>query len=380
MSGYQYYEIQTADRRLSEKEMRELRSNSTRAVITPSRFTNEYSFGDFKENPDAWMEKYFNGFVYLANWGTHELQLSLPAKLLSRETAAPYGGGDAASVRERDGKVILRYRSEEDTGGDWDEGEGILSSLLQLRTELAKGDFRALYIGWLLNVQYRKLDEKEIEPRVPPNLADLSGPLSDLVEFLRLDGDLLAVASEASPRRPASTVSREDIAAWVETLEPQEKDKLLVRLMMEEDQAIGAQLFARFTRGRAEKGPSLEAARRTVGQLLAAAEAFRDERERAEARQAAEAKERRQREAMPARLKYLDALVGKQAELWKQVEELVMTKLPRNYDRAVQHLIDLRDLACRREAEPGFTRRLALLREAHARKPSFIERLSKKLV
>ena len=69
MSEYQYYEFQTADRRLSEKEKQELHSYSTLAVITPASFSNEYSFGSFKGHPNAWMEKYFDGFVYLANWG-----------------------------------------------------------------------------------------------------------------------------------------------------------------------------------------------------------------------------------------------------------------------------------------------------------------------
>jgi hypothetical protein len=36
MSEYQYYEFQTADRRLSEKDMQEL--------ITPTSFSNKYSF------------------------------------------------------------------------------------------------------------------------------------------------------------------------------------------------------------------------------------------------------------------------------------------------------------------------------------------------
>src|SRR2546427_7115491 len=104
MSEYQYYEFQTADRRLNEKEMQELRSYSTRAVITPTSFSNEYSFGSFKGNPNAWMEKYFDGYVYLANWGTHELQLALTAKLLSAETARLYCAGETASVREKAGK------------------------------------------------------------------------------------------------------------------------------------------------------------------------------------------------------------------------------------------------------------------------------------
>ena len=58
MSEYQYYEFQAIDRPLTEKEMRELRSYSTRARITPTSFVNDYSWGSFKGNKDAWMEKY----------------------------------------------------------------------------------------------------------------------------------------------------------------------------------------------------------------------------------------------------------------------------------------------------------------------------------
>jgi hypothetical protein len=38
MSEYQYYEFQAIDRPLTEREIRELRSYSTRAKITPTRF------------------------------------------------------------------------------------------------------------------------------------------------------------------------------------------------------------------------------------------------------------------------------------------------------------------------------------------------------
>jgi len=37
MSEYQYYEFQTVNRPLCGKEMRELRSHSTRAAITPEK-------------------------------------------------------------------------------------------------------------------------------------------------------------------------------------------------------------------------------------------------------------------------------------------------------------------------------------------------------
>jgi hypothetical protein len=67
MSEYQYYEFQAVDRRLTQEQMEELRAYSSRARITPSSFVNEYNWGSFKGNPDEWMEKYFNAFLYLAN-------------------------------------------------------------------------------------------------------------------------------------------------------------------------------------------------------------------------------------------------------------------------------------------------------------------------
>ena len=46
MSEYQYYEFLALDRPLTEKQRAELRSISTRAEITATRFVNEYQWGD----------------------------------------------------------------------------------------------------------------------------------------------------------------------------------------------------------------------------------------------------------------------------------------------------------------------------------------------
>ena len=124
MSEYQYYEFQTVDDRLSEMEMEELRRYSTRARITPTGFTNEYNYGNFKGNADAWMEKYFDGFLYLANWGTRELQLAVPGKLLAAEVLRRYCSGSAFSSRQKSGRLILTFHSRMNRLEDWLEGEG----------------------------------------------------------------------------------------------------------------------------------------------------------------------------------------------------------------------------------------------------------------
>src|SRR5712691_6548887 len=199
MSEYQYYEFQAIDRPLTENEMGELRSCSSRARITPTSFVNEYSWGSFKGNEDAWMEKYFDAFLHLANWGTHVFKLRLPAGLLDERTARLYCASGHASLREKNGRIVVTFLSEDETGGDWVEGDGQLSSLLSVRSELACGDLRALYLGWLLRAQNGDLDDDELEPPVPAGLAQLRAALEGLVEFMRIESGLVDAAATASP-------------------------------------------------------------------------------------------------------------------------------------------------------------------------------------
>ena len=153
MSEYQYYELRCDDRPLSAKQMEQLRKISSRAQITPSSFVNVYNYGDFRGDPDKLIDKYFDAFLYLANWGTRWLMVRVPRKLLSSETAATFGGGDCLSIRRRGDHMVLSFRSEDEEDYEWAEGEGWLGSLLPLRSSLMRGDHRALYLGWLLAVQ-----------------------------------------------------------------------------------------------------------------------------------------------------------------------------------------------------------------------------------
>jgi len=83
VSEYQYYDFRAIDRPLTKKEMAALRSVSTRAAITTTSFTNHYEWGDLKANPSKLLEKYFDAFVYVANWGTHEFYIRLPQESLT---------------------------------------------------------------------------------------------------------------------------------------------------------------------------------------------------------------------------------------------------------------------------------------------------------
>src|SRR4051812_30783793 len=198
MSEYQYYEFLALDRPLTEREMKQLRAISTRAEITSSGFVNEYHWGDFKGDEYDFLKRYFDAFVYVANWGTHRFMLRLPKGLVEAHELKSYCGRNSFSARVAGDSLIFDFSSETEEYEDWEEGGGLMAALAPVRAELLRGDRRALYLGWLLRVQEEELDESEVEPPVPDGLTSLSSPLARLADFLRIDRDLLAVASERS--------------------------------------------------------------------------------------------------------------------------------------------------------------------------------------
>jgi hypothetical protein len=375
MSEYQYYEFQAIDRPLTEKEMRELRGYSTRTRITSTSFVNDYEWGDFKDNADDWMEKYFDAFLYVANWGTHVFKVRLPMRLLDVRTARMHCAGECMAVRERNGQVILTFMSEDEEGGDWVDGEGQLSSLISVRSELARGDLRALYLGWLLCAQSGDLDGDELEPPVPAGLAQLSALLDGLVEFLRIDTELVGVAAAMSPPLVNEQPKPGEVRKWLAKLSVAEKDDLLLRLMSGNDHALSHQIVLSIGRERNRRVGNGAPRRRTVADLLRAAERATIVQKQIAAERAAKEKARLERDAALARVKRLDRLAGKELMLWKKVEGLITTKQPRKYDEAVEVLKDLRDLAGSDGAE--FRERVGALRAAHLRKSTLIERLRK---
>ncbi len=113
-----------------------------------------------------------------------------------------------------------------------------------------------------------------------------------------------------------------------------------------------------------------------MAELLREAERRAAERRRIAAKKTAREKARREREAAIARAKHLDELAAREPAIWRQMESLIAARQPKRYDQAVKLLVDLRDLAARKGGA-GFPGRVEGLRAAHARKPTFIDRLNK---
>ncbi|HEY2265342.1 MAG TPA: hypothetical protein VGI96_22140 [Streptosporangiaceae bacterium] len=381
MSEYQYYEFRALDRRLTAEQQRRLRSLSSRAEISATRFTNEYSFGNFRGDPGRLLEEYFDAYLYAANWGTRELAFRLPRALLDAEIARRYCDEEyRAWVTETAEHVAVRFRWDDDEGDDWIEGNGLLDPLLEARGELAAGDTRLLYLGWLLKIQLGGFDEDddenledEAEPPVPAGLKELSDSLACVAEFLKIDDDLIAAAAEASG--PLAPASDDGIADWVAALPVSEKDKFLTMVAEGEGAQVEALLAQRFRRE--SRPPDTASTGRTAGELLAGAEARRSARKEAEARARQEARARRAAEQAATYERHLEKLAGSKDEAWQQVEKLTMFSKPKEYDQATQLLRDLHVIARREDDIAVFTARVRELRTRYAKRPSLMERFDK---
>ncbi|HYO53862.1 hypothetical protein [Archangium sp.] len=368
MSTYQYYEFKAVDRPLTSAEQGALGRLSSRADITSTRFVNVYNYGDFRGDPDRLMEQYFDAFVYLASWGSRELQFRLPRRLFDPALAQPYLREDFLSLRTTRDHVIFKFRVDVEDADGWTEGAGWLESLLPLREALLLGDLRALYIGWLAASECGIGDEEggeDVEPPVPPGLGESSEELQALAEFLFVPMDLVAAAAKANPAPASESVPRQALAQWLSTLPAAEKDALLLRVLEGPEPLLGAELLHRFREAQPrEQGSQSAGTRRTVGELRDAAEAHEAERERREAQKAAR-----------ARVRELEALAPRESEVWREVESLFATRNSNDHQRGVQLLVDLRDLAQHRGTLADFQRRFADIRERNARRQGLMRRM-----
>jgi hypothetical protein len=362
VSEYQCYEFLALDRRLTAQEMAELRSISTRAEITPTRFWNEYHWGDLKADPFKLLARYFDLHLYFANWGTRRLMFRLPLTTVDLDALRAYAPGGPATLITTEEHAVLDLWSEvEEPEDDWFEAGHLAASLTPLRSELLRGDRRVAYLAWLLAVQDGEVDAEAPEPPVPRGLATGSAPLTALADFLRLDQDLLTAATESDEQ---DRDEPDRFRAWVKRLPAQQQERWLLRAADNPDLPVGSELLGEFRRAH----PPVTNGRRTVARLQARAEELRAARRRAAAERAAQARAA----AAAARSRQLAGLARRGDAAWRELEQLVET---RAYDQAVRLAMDLRAAAAHTAKPDEFDRRIAEVKQRHTRRRGFLDRL-----
>jgi hypothetical protein len=374
MGEYQYYEFRAIDRPLTDRQMRELRAISTRASISPTSFSNFYIYGDLKANARDLLTKYFDASLYFANWLFLEMAFRYPKGSVDVKALRRYAAGHMLEIRStaRDVIVAISVEGDGENFDAADDASSWLSSLIALRADIASGDERALYLGWLLDVQCGEIDDNAVEPAPPEGLGNLTPALESFIDIVAIDRDLVAAAAEGPPQVPRS--SARDVDRWLAGLDGAEHVALLARVARG-DGSVGAEIMRRFrqsTLRRRSGAPS-----RTAGVVRDRAESMAEARRRAAQQREARKRERREQKEQIARDRYLTSLAKRESLAWQRVDALISTRRPDDYAAAVVLLGDLRDVGGRKGTAIAFTQRIGALREAHAKKPSLLARLRK---
>jgi hypothetical protein len=372
MSEYQYYEFQAIDRPLTAADRQALRDLSTRARITATSFSNSYEWGDFKGDPTKLMARCFDLHLYLANWGSRRLMIRVPARLIDRDRLDAFlGEVDCVKLTQADDNLVLDIARDEIEVAGRDDDSGWLAALAPLRAELLSGDLRLFYLLWLTAVEADCFEADAPEPM--PGIGPITDALEAFANFFGIDPDLIQAAAEnpggVSEDRPSPEVIRNVIAAMPDRA----KTGFLVRLF-DGDPHVAAELRAGVRKDR-EAGVPVAAAR-NVGELRARADAIRLAREYAEANKAAVERQRQADIADRVRHARLEALRRRGESVWREVEDEIERRNSTSYDKAAALLSDLRVLAEKLGTIDEFHRRFRTIRDRHARKERFIERLA----
>ncbi|MBI5132895.1 MAG: hypothetical protein HZA66_25940 [Rhodopseudomonas palustris] len=370
MGGNQYYEFRAIDRPLNANDVKALRALSTRARITNTSFTNSYQWGDFKGDPVELMEQWFDLHLYLASWGTRCLMIRLPRRLVDQDQVDAFlCADDTARVWTKGDNLILSIALDaDDLDDEWDDGTGWLSELAPLRAALLEGDLRVLYLVWLMAVEADMVEPDETEPL--PGLGPLTAALEAFADFFYIDRDLIAAATEHGAR-PGVGTSDADAAPVIAAMTDAEKTGFLRRIF--EGDAIVASELRKLVRARLPT--AAPQAVRTVRDLCARADEFRQAREQAEAANALAEQQRREQEAERARRNRLAEIEQRGEQVWAEIEAEIQKRNVRGYDGALVLLGDLKAIAEQKGATDAFAQRVDALRRRHNQKYTFVERL-----
>lgn len=378
MSEYQYYEFAAIDRPLTGAEMAELREVSTRADITPSGFRNHYEWGDLKADPADWMRRYFDAFVYTANWCSCQLTLRFPRSAFSKAELWAFAARPSLAIDATNDHWILTWSLDESEDYDrfgMDDGGGWMHRLAPLRDELLRGDLRPLYLGWLATVALDALDDDVLEPALPPGLADLSTAQLSLVKFLGIDPDMLGAATDGSAVLPDAEARDGDLDAWLTQWSHQELVAVLKLMVQGQGQAAERQVRSRHAAWVKAQQPqaSPNTNRRSVAQLREAAKAASSVRQARASRERAvqEVEQRRLREA------HLQQLMTNVKAQWAAADAQVQRGSASSYEQAVRILAELAEGYALTATPKAFDLELRRLLVCHAKRGAFVRRLSK---
>ncbi|MFK7984294.1 MAG: hypothetical protein AB8G86_30250 [Saprospiraceae bacterium] len=376
MSGFAMHRFRTIDQPLTRAEMDEIDSWSSRSSPTSTGVTYVYHYGSFGQNAEKVFPKYFDAMLYVDSWGTKQLMFRFPKDLVDWKGLTQFTN-IKEYYRHLDFKrvgnyVIMDLYWNEEEGGEWVEEEDyILDTFLPLREEILNGDYRTLYLGWLMVEQYKREKGHEEEyddydedyssmPSIPANLQRLTTAHQYLIEKFEITEDIVKAAAAVSPN---ASQQQPDYKKLIALLSNEEKEAFLLRFAIGE-RRTEIQLRQRLEElgdGKKElafgKSPSWEA-------LTKKAKIIENEA----AKEAAEVQR-------VAHINRMEKLISQKMRLWHEAENNILKAQGNSYDKATKILYELKEIAAYEKEERKFEQKLGEFISPYIRRAALIRRL-----
>ena len=376
MSEYQYYEWQRLESPLANAGQNAVDALSSHIEVSSMQASVSYNWSSFSHDPMKVLAKYFDSYLYFANWGSYDLAFSFPKGLIDAAPLEVYFDEDHVNITVIEDRLILKFgkQDEEGYGGDYAE-QGYLSTLSRLRDDIIQGDYRVLYIAWLNAMSERSSwyeeDEddpenfyQDPEPPIPAGLNKLTLPLQTFVDAFEVDPFLVSAAAERSPNLlPLKKTAFDSV---INNLSRQETNNFLLKIANAEPGAVAS--LRKKLRSFDKPSETVKTKPRTIGELLKRAE----ELEEIENKRLAEEVHKK----YIARMKKLEKDEDK---LWLSVERILAggakAKL---YDEATVVLESLHELAEFKGEGFRFKTQIRAFAKQYDRRLALIERWKKR--
>jgi hypothetical protein len=274
------------------------------------------------------------------------------------------------TVKKIGDRCIVLWERNEEGGLGWTEGAGLIDQLIGVREELMRGDYRALFLGWLADFDPDYWRDPEngaiVMPPIPAGLDHLSPALAALIEHFPVDPDALAVTAGLSH---VNSPGRIPMATVLERLSVPEMRALLARVA----EGGGAGVMTELNRltyplAQVPAGPAMKC-------MDFAAKAI-ETREARHKRETEAAAAKRQREA-ELRQQHLASIMQRANTIWSGLDPLMEQKIASAYDQAAAHLQELRDAYAQTGDIDGFQQKLTGFRLRYSNRPAMLRRIEK---
>lgn len=227
MSEYQRYQFQCIDNILTQAERIQLHKVSSRAEITNSSFSVYYHYSGLRAEPVEVLARYFDIGMHYGEWGQVDVYIKLPPSSLPKEFIG-FESDCGLNILERNRHQILIFSfPEPEDYVEEERADEFYEHAAILRSELLKGDLRAVYL-FFLN-QFTQ-NETLALPLINYDFLNLTTAQSALVEFFELSQEriraLAILLKNTSSEKDNVLVPK--LTEFLKQLTPAEKDTLLM--------------------------------------------------------------------------------------------------------------------------------------------------------